>query len=818
MRPVAYCSAVAEIDSCRAVGPRTGMSVGLLFMLGLAAAVLFPSTAIANADADSLTSGVAAAAAPATAASHPDSAAASSASTNLRPSAPQSAIGVLEEVIVTAQKRDTKLENTPIAVSAFTPDFIDRNRIQSLDDIALRTPSVAFVQINKGEAYISIRGTLVNTPGAGWDDSVTTFIDDVPMTGAGDNSPDLYDLRSIEVLRGPQGTLFGRNVTGGAILIHTQQPSFDAQGKVEGTYGLDNLAQLRGLWTGPLIGHELAAKITVDVKHRDDYLNNITLHDKTFGDAVGNGRGQLLWEPSDSTRVLLSGDFTHDQSSGKIVRLSGSLEPSLYPNLSYNPDDTNQGENSETRKNITGLSARVDWDAAWGTLTSITGLRRVHNDTNWSRLGDPDNQALTTALVQDKQYTQELRAASASSGRFTWLGGLFYLHADKQENDQYAFNLNPNTANSAAFPFPIVGVGQNVQQHVVDEVGALFGEVSYAIVEPLKLTLGGRGQWERKGGSSAILASFSPGNPLDAFYPRVFPNAAADYSDTCWSFTPKATLAYQVQDDLLLYATSAKGYKSGGWDTSASSDYGKSSAAVSQHLATSFQPEQVWSYEIGAKYLSSDRRWQVNAATFIADYRDMQTNQFNPQTAVFQTSNVGRARAKGIELETTEALTAWLTLGLNYTYQLARYTEYLQSAAQSNTGNIIPETPKHSVNLNAESKFVIGSAPGYVTVGADYTFRSAVHFADSNTEPAFLLEQSKFDGIVNLHTTWNSSGDQWHVALFATNLTNRNTVTYATDVSGFYLTPAEAANAANRIYSVIRTPSRLVGLTVKREF
>jgi iron complex outermembrane receptor protein len=758
--------------------------VGLLTLFGLAAASAFPSRLMANADAD----------------------------------ATEPAAGVLEEVTVTAQKRETRLEDTPIAVSAYTPDFIDRNRIQSLDDVALRTPSLAFVQLNKGEAYISIRGTLVNTPGAGWDDSVTTFIDDVPMTGAGDNSPDLYDLKSIEVLRGPQGTLFGRNVTGGAIVIHTQQPSFDAQGKVEGTYGLDNLAQLRGLWTGPLAGHELAGKITVDVKHRDNYLKNVTLHDKTFGDSVANGRGQLLWEPSDSIRVLLSGDFTHDQSSGKIVRLSGSLEPSLYPNLSYNPDETNQGKNSETRKNVLGLSARVDWDTAWGTLTSITGLRRVHNDTNWSRLGDPDNQALQTAIVQDKQYTEELRAASASGARLSWLGGLFYLHANKQENDQYTFNLNPGTVNGGAFPLPIAGVGQNVEQRIVDEVGALFGEVSYAILEPLKLTLGGRGQWERKSGSSAILASFAPGNPFDAFYPLIFPNAAANYADTWWSFTPKATLAYQPEEGLLLYTTAAKGYKSGGWDTSASSDYGKPSSEVAQHLATSFQPEQVWSYELGAKYLSSDRRWQANAAAFIADYRDMQTNQFNPQTGVFQTSNVGRARAKGIELETTEALTNWLTLGLNYTYELARYTKYVQSAAQNNTGNTIPETPKHSINLNAETRFVLGPALGYVTVGGDYTYRTAVHFADSNSEPAFLLQQSKFDGIVNLHTSWSSASDQWHVSLFATNLTNRHTVVYATDVSGFYLTPAEAASPANRIYSVIRTPSRLVGLTVRREF
>ena len=424
--------------------------------------------------------------------------------------------GTLEEVVVTAQKRASKLEETPIAVSAFTPDSIERNRIQGIDDIALRTPSLTFVQLNKGEAYISIRGTLVNTPGAGWDDSVTTFIDDVPMTGAGDNSPDLYDLASIEVLRGPQGTLFGRNVTGGAIVIHTQEPSFTEQGKAEVTYGTENLAQVRGLWSGPLVGNQLAGKLTLDIKHRDNYLSNVTLHDKTYGDSVGNGRGQLLWVPSDVVRILFSGDYTHDQSSGKIVRLSGSLEPSLYPNLTYDPDQTNQGQNSGTHKNVLGLSARLDWDASWGTLTSITGLRRVSNNTNWSRLGDPDNQALQTAVVQDKQYTEELRAASGSGGRLTWLGGLFYLHADKQESDQYEFNLNPATANAEAFPFPIIGVGQSVQQKIIDEVGALFGEAGYTMVDSLKFTLGGRGQWERKSGSSSVAASFAPGNPLDA--------------------------------------------------------------------------------------------------------------------------------------------------------------------------------------------------------------------------------------------------------------------------------------------------------------
>jgi iron complex outermembrane receptor protein len=314
------------------------------------------------------------------------------------------------------------------------------------------------------------------------------------------------------------------------------------------------------------------------------------------------------------------------------------------------------------------------------------------------------------------------------------------------------------------------------------------------------------------------MLNFTPGIPYDPFYPLIFPNAAANYADTWRSFTPKATLSYQALNSLMLYATAAKGYKSGGWDTSGASDYGHSSAEISQHLGTAFKPESVWSYELGGKYRSQDSRLEANVAAFIADYRNMQTTQFDPATAVFLTTNAGKARAKGVELESTEAVTNWLTLGLSYSYLLARYTEYAQSGTQNNTGNIIPVSPRHNVHVTAETRFPLGGALGSFNVGGDYTYRTQVHFADTNTEPAFLLRQTKLDGIVNLHATWNSGSDAWHVSLFSTNLTNRHTVAYAVDVSGFFLTPAEVANPANRIYSVERIPTRVVGLTLRHEF
>jgi iron complex outermembrane receptor protein len=276
-------------------------------------------------------------------------------------------------------------------------------------------------------------------------------------------------------------------------------------------------------------------------------------------------------------------------------------------------------------------------------------------------------------------------------------------------------------------------------------------------------------------------------------------------------------LSYQAHKDLLFYATAARGYKSGGWDTSASSDFGQSSAEVSQHLGTPFQPEKVWSYELGSKYLSPGKRFELNAAAFIADYRDMQTNQFNPQTAVFETRNAGRARAEGLELEALAAPTRWLTLGLAYTYDVARYTEYVQSAAQNNSGNRLPETPRHDIHLSADTKWSTGMLPGQFQVGGDYTYRTKVYFSDTNSEPDFILDQSRFDGIVNFHAIWSSESGKWHASLFANDLTDRRPVVYATDVSGFYLTPAEASNPASRIYVVTRNQSRLIGLTLRRD-
>ncbi|HKD21041.1 MAG TPA: TonB-dependent receptor plug domain-containing protein, partial [Rhizomicrobium sp.] len=184
--------------------------------------------------------------------------------------------GAVETITVTAERRATPLQTTPVAETVFTAANLENNRIDTFSDLSLYVPNRTYTVFSPQEAYISIRGTLINNNAAGWDDAVTTFIDGVPTTGLGDQNPDLFDLAQIEVLRGPQGTLFGRNVTGGAIVIHTLEPSFDEGGKVEVSYGNYNAVQLRGYVTGP-IDDTVAGKLAVSYNREDGPVKNVTL-------------------------------------------------------------------------------------------------------------------------------------------------------------------------------------------------------------------------------------------------------------------------------------------------------------------------------------------------------------------------------------------------------------------------------------------------------------------------------------------------------------------------------------------------------------
>jgi iron complex outermembrane receptor protein len=716
-----------------------------------------------------------------------------------QPPADDDAVAALSEIVVTATRRPTYLEQTPIAITAFSGTELDQQHVEDFSNIAIVTPSLVFTSLSRQEAYPSIRGTTVGNDAPGSDLGVSVFIDDVPTTGVGDNNPNLFDLQSIEVLRGPQGTLFGRNVTGGALVVHTLPPEFTAHEKAELTYGNYNLVEGRGYVTGPIIDNVLAAKITFDVRHQDGIINNAYLRNNTDSTKLWSTRAQLLWTPTENLRVLGGVDYSSDTSPYKFTQLIGNFQPASFPPLSYQPSDTNQGIAPTGDAKSGGAFVRVDYSLAIGTLTSITGYRHADSRDYFSTTADPLNEILQRYHVGADQETEEIHLASPTEQRLGWVAGLFVLNSNREGLKHYDLNVQPTVlAGIAAPPYTALQFSSDNDQHVHAHSYAVFGEANYAFTPVWRLTVGGRYSREDKSGHSEVFDTSG-----------LSPDLAATYSHSWTAFNPKVTLYYQPSTKFLAYATVASGFKSGGFDTS---------ALTSQGLGTPFQPEKVLSYELGAKVTALDDRLIVNAAAYYAKYTDLQVQEF--QNLQYVTANAGVANIPGIELETTFNALTWLTLRGNYSYMNAKYSSYVQGDGAVFSGNQIPFDAKYHWNVGAEVHFASPQwARGEIHIGGDVTYQGKKYFENENNDYAFITDRTRIDGLVNMHANWKSSDETWEVSLWANNLNDKRYIFNAVDLTPFYVNIPEysakdpAGNSVNKMYVGEWNAPRMFGIS-----
>ncbi len=655
--------------------------------------------------------------------------------------------GGLQEIIVTATRRETKLSDTPISMSVVTSDQMENQRIVNLSDLELSVPNFVFTEVTRQETYFSIRGTGVDNDTPGSDAGVSVFIDGVPRTGVHDTTPDLFDLESVEVLRGPQGTLFGRNTTGGAVIMRTIAPSFDPTFKGQLTYGNYNLVEANGLATGPLISNVLAGKVSFLFHGRDGYVDNVVQNREEGREKSVSTRAQLLWLPGDDVKVTFGGEYLRDTSQARLGLLESTFVPSLFPNLQYGPDVTNAGTSPQASNTIVGLFTNVDWKTALGSLTSITGYRSVTSGIFYAPLGDPTTELTGDQTVKDRQYSEELHFASTLGGRFNWVGGLFYLHLNRLDDTFYTAFPVPGTAFSYAAPY---GGTSAHNQEVLTTSKALFGEATYSLLEGLDFTAGARYSWEHRSGHSEITHA--------------------------------------------------------GADTSAG-------------LATPFKPETVINYELGAKVVGLERRFSLDTAIFLADYTNLQRTAFdsNPAVNSYHTTNVGKARVKGIEVEATYLPISWLTLSANYAYTDAKYREYNvpqnDGTVISYAGNTMPQTPKQQVHVSGEVAIPWAVTGGTMLGGADYTYRSEIQFVDANDTPQVILDKTRINGFVNMHLGWRSASEKLMVNLFARDITNKRALVSFPDFTPYFATLAEYSNPADHIYLTRYTPPRSFGVT-----
>jgi iron complex outermembrane receptor protein len=566
--------------------------------------------------------------------------------------------------------------------------------------------------------------------------------------------------------------------------------------KAQLTYGSDNLAELNAIITGPLVAQTLAGKVAIAGHRRDGNIDNIVTAREDGAERSASVRAQLLWLPRDHLKILFGGDYFRDTSDSRAGLLDATFHPVLFPTLEYGPDVTDSAFRPQASNTIVGVSATLDWATTAGTMTSISGYRSVRPDITYSALGDPYTELLAAQTVRDRQFSEELHFASNGGRRFSYLVGLFYLHLNRLDDTLYTANPVPGTVLSFLYP---PGAQSSHNQEVLTESRAVFGEGTYKFLDTLDVTVGARYSSERRSGHSEITPTESSG----------------PYEHTWSSFTPKLTLAYRPADGLLTYATVAKGFQSGGFDAS---------AGTSEALRTPFSPETVINYELGVKAFALDRRLSANVAVFLADYKDLQRTAFdsNPAVNAYRTTNAGKARVKGVELDTSYLPARGLKLAATYAYTDARYRQYL--ALQDNgtmidySGNTLPQTPKQQVHFSTEISVPWAAAGGMLLAGADYTYRSQIQFVDANDTPQLILDKTRYDGIVNLHAGWQSSpGNVW-VNVFAKNVTDKRALVSFPDFTPYFTTFAEFSNPANHIYLTRYSPRRLIGISLTLQY
>ena len=706
----------------------------------------------------------------------------------------------LKEVIVTARKREESLQQTPVAVSAFTGQDLATRQVSATTALGDVTPNLTFDPVAPSSgmntaAQIYVRGigqsdfTMVTDPGVG------LYIDGVYMARSVGGVLDFLDVDRIEVLRGPQGTLFGRNTIGGAILIHSRQPDGELHGNLQLETGKWGKAFLTAHANVP-ITETLRTSFSVSRRKRDGYVTRVADGIDLGDEDSWGGRMVALFEPSGTFSAHFTADYTKRDEHG-TPSVSGGIndlqlfaaainlaEPgcpvtSLAPparETNGNPNCANEtaflgpfrsGSTFATRSELEawGLGLTLAWNALdWLTLKSITSYR----DTEASSARDVDNSRFTMFQTTDtwkhEQLTQELQfSGKALNDRLQWLLGLYYF---KEDGD------NPNPVTVPFGTFLSGGSARNSSK-------AAFTQLTYDVTDHLALTFGARTTRDRKHFTpdQYILAGFDPRIPLAALPPpcripdvycsstgavpiggRLLPHQefSRGFDDTSFM----GNVAYRVTDSFMTYFTYSEGFKSGGFDQR---------FVVATPAPSTFEPETVKSYELGFKSQWFGDTLRLNAAAFHTDYSDLQIvirESFNPITY-----NGGRANIDGFELEAVWVPTRrWMvTAALGHID--AGYA-HLDDTVINNPTPVFPNyrlvnTLKWSASAGVAYEFPLASL-GTLTPRVDWSYHGAQYNDVINTP---LLKQDSYH-MLNAAVTFRSDNGHWESSLTLRNITD----------------------------------------------
>lgn len=665
----------------------------------------------------------------------------------------QQAAGALEEVIVTAQKREESIQDTPISIVALSHATLENRGIDGLTDLHADIPSLTMTpHPNSGATVrVTVRGIGQANDQITYDPKVALYVDGVYMARFQGLAAEVAELDRIEVLRGPQGALYGRNTTGGAINFITKAPQLGEFGfRQDLTTGNRNRIHSRTRVNIPM-GDEVAAELTFMRLREDGFIRNAGTGVSRFGDQDRQAwRAALLWQPNERFDLR----YTFDRSvledtpvwmgrvplypaQGDRPRASSSTVTGLAPN-----DIKGQGHN---------LTATVELSDAL-TLKSITGYRELDNITSMPYhpgVLAPQPFLINLVDMSQEQLTQELQLIGTTlDSRLQYIGGLYYFDESASSNDA---NL---------VPLSNLRIDRDVS---ADNVAyAVFGQATYtpAILSGrLHLTAGARWSQDERKATKQDTTTLGNGTVI----PAPFGRASRTYSD----FSPSGVIAFDITDDMNVYAKVATGYQTGGFNLTAS---------TLARFSQGFAPEYADSYELGLKSTWLDNRLRVNAALFTTERKDMQVSVPDPNNlSVTDMFNAGKATVNGFELDVAARPVPALNLSLAYAWLDAKFDRITNSLGQDIKNNFnYDQAPPHKVSATAEYDWA-QTKFGQPRASVTYDYQSKMDA--STTLGAVIGDYGLLDARVSLADIPVASG-KLRVSLWGRNLTDENYYTF----------------------------------------
>ncbi len=697
----------------------------------------------------------------------------------------------LKAVTVTATRREASLQQVPVAVSVVDGEQLERENRNSVASIAQQVPSLNFrTGASNKDTSLFIRGVGTISTSPGVEPTVATVIDGVVFGRPGQSTLDLLDIERLEVLRGPQGTLFGKNASAGVLNITTRAPTEETHGFVEQSYYSGNESRTRFGIGGALIPDTLKGSISTLFGSYDGNVDNKANGQEVNGYNRKGVRGKLVFTPSDDLSLTLAADYLKSRDDAPNGVVAKSLLPAFSNALApVRADSDNRDIVSDYRSHVDdtnkGLSAQLDWNLGDYTLTSITAWRGWDN-TQWQ---DGDRLATISAAfpgIEDKgeleynQYSQELRLASPKGQFVEYVGGLFYMHGKDEET--YRRTLRTTTATQQGI----------ADYSTTNDSYAVFGESTLNFTERFRGIAGLRWthddlEYDHRRVSTSTVA-------VNGIQPGTRSSGSVD--EDGWS--GRLGVQYDLTDDITSYLTYSRGYKGPAYNVFFN---------MQPRDTDALKPETSNSWEAGLKASLWNNRLTSNLAVFHTEYDNYQANFFDSVAGqvVTRLINAGSVKSEGVELDFALQATSQLKLSGALAYTKARIDEFACPAGAAASCNVngkpLPYSPDWKSYVRADYSIPLDNGLD-IELGTDFSWQSKVQYDISQNA----------DTIQGAYGIWNASvaladyNEGWRVALLAKNLADKS------------YSPL-LATGGNYVYRAVpRDDERYFGIQLRKDF